>query len=151
MNETYDECVIRFQHVQLLELIAHGVEHMADASLLERFVTRERFLRIAFYDLNVLNQDRSIAACWARSIESIIVLIIQGDKEKLTVYNEVRMKALQDATSLGYGTVTHRIRQETDASMQELLLPDPNDPLIQAQRDRGHFLGCIAFGRAEDD
>ena len=151
MADQHDEYIDYLNGLNIKELVLHCTETFSKASILDRIAQRGRFIKIAFFDLETVNQDRAVAASWARTIESIIAIQIDDRQDRLAAYNDLRLRSLEQATSLGYGTLTHRIRQPTHNSLSKILLPDENDLEFQAERNRANYLLGIAFGRAEDD
>ena len=148
---SYDALVKAYSQQSLAELIAYTVERLSMASLLERIVARERFCRIAFFDIKTKNADRALAASWARCIEAVIAFQILEDPIRLQAYNEDRLKLLEDVGKAGYGSLVFRIVQSTDEATLNLLVEDPSEPDAQLVQSRARFLAGIVFGRAEDD
>ena len=151
MADPHDEYIDYLNGLNIKDLVLHCTQTFSKASILDRIAQRGRFIKIAFFDLETINQDRAVSASWARTVESIIAIQIDDSPERLAAYNDLRLRLLEQATSLGYGTLTHRIRQPKHDSLRKMLLPDESDLEFQAEMNRAKFLLGIAFGRAEDD
>ena len=151
MSDQHDEYIEYLNSLNLEQLVLHCTKTFSDTSILNRIAQRGRFIRVALLDLETLDQDRAVAASWARTIESVIAILISDNPERLADYNDLRLRSLEQATTLGYGTLSHRIRQPSQNSIKEMLLPDEDDLRFQAEQTRASFLLGIAFGRVADD
>lgn len=111
-----------------------------------------RMLEIAFHDVSTPNEDRALAATWARVLESLIVLTLVGHEQLLRPFMEARNSSKQNAEKYGYGSIGW-VAIHDPKNVMNRIWPD-DESLQHPERasvdERRTFLLSVAFGRVGD-
>lgn len=68
---------------------------------------RNRFLDIAFHEKSTQPNIRLLAACWVRSLESLIVALHINDDERLALFQEDKNSGIKLAMEHGYASAIY--------------------------------------------
>lgn len=150
MTKSFDELQSYFANASVRDLaikIAHGVN---GTSVNEFTAIYARFLDLAFHDKTTSHNDRALAACWAKVVESIISITMEDRPDVLTPFVKARNASLEHAVEWGYGSVGYIACHEPSALGEKIFAPDDEKSLRNEEHDRSNFLLSIAFGRQDD-
>lgn len=118
---SFDEFQERLRSASLRELLVlagagvNGLSFNAIAAL------RERFLDVAFHDEDLRMDDRTLAAAWARAIDSLLMLMLEHKSATLAGYLRAREASQEERVRFGYGSAGYvAAGRMLDASIEQL-------------------------------
>ena len=151
MTQSYSEWESHFHSFSLKQLVADVGKGVSEKTFNELAAVYSRFLNIGLHDPNTSDNDRAMAACWARSLEFLIKIGIEHDLTILAKFMEARNARLQYASEWGYGSVGYIAVNEPNNVCVKTFAADGENAERDDERDRRHFLMSAAFGRESDN
>ena len=136
----------------LEELIPHLCRGFDGTTFNEFAAAYERMLEITFHDVATPNEDRALAASWAKVLESLIILTLVGHEHLLQPFMEARNSSKQLAEKYGYGSIGWVAIHDLNNVMSRVWTGDEStqNPNRESVNERRRFLLSVAFGRTDD-
>ena len=150
MASTYDDLTARYSHMGMRDLIAEYTDLTNSLGFVEQYALQHRFAQLCFFDRNIQNQDRVLAACWARVLQSVLLPELRQDPEKMEAYLADREEWINKTATVGYGSLPFRIATSEDP-LGALFPAEDRSKEDNDVQERAHYLRCIVFGRLEDN
>jgi len=134
------------------ELIPHLCRGFNGTTFNEFAAAYERMLEITFHDVATPNEDRALAASWAKILESLVVLTLVGHEHLLQPFMEARNSSKQLAEKYGYGSIGWLAIHDPDNFMSRVWPGDesPQNPKRESVNEHRRFLLSVVFGRTAD-
>ena len=150
MTKTFDEWQSIFASASIRDLAIYVARGMDGKELNEVTAVYARFVALAFHDELLAHHDRALAACWARVVESMIRIVLEGQSDTLNRFLLARNSSLKLAAEWGYGSVGFIATHEPSNLFEKTFAADGEDSARNEERDRRNFLMSAAFGREID-
>jgi hypothetical protein len=150
MTASFSEMQDSLAHASLRDLIVLIGSGVNGRTFNELAAVRERLLDLAFRDLNVQFQDRSLAAVWSRALDSLIMLMLENRIETSAAYVSARNKSMDEVLNFGFGSVGQLAELDPAAILKRLTTPDGEDEQIDRIRYLRSHLAATAFGTHEE-
>ena len=150
MPKSFSEWQATLEHHDLDAMIIRVAQGVDGMSFNELAAARERFTDIAFHVFETSNEQRALAACWVRALESTISLLLRADVHTYQAFLKARNASMERVLEHGYGSVSFLSRVDPSTVIGKVLSAEGQSQERDAERDRRHFLAGVAFGRGQD-
>jgi hypothetical protein len=146
MPTSFGEMQERLRTAGLRDLIVLSAGGIDGRTFNELAALRERFLDVAFRGEGTPFNDRSVAAAWARALDSALMIMLETSSQTLEGYVKARIASMDEVIQFGFGSIGWLATTDTNALMRRISFseaPDPSGDLVRSQH--AHLLE-VAFG-----
>jgi hypothetical protein len=146
MTASFSEMHERLKSATLREIILLVAGGVNGWTFNEIAAVRERLLDIAFRDEAIEFEQRSLAAAWSRTVDSVIMILLENKPETRDTYVRARNVSMEEVLKFGFGSIGNLAVSDPQALMQRLSFSNEEDESTEQTRSLRSHLTSTAFG-----